>query len=151
MSVARIPFSTEDEGVLRQLSGWMLFIAIVHFVGAGLLLLGGCCVLVGGSSVLAGASSMGPGAELGMGMGALFVVIAAFMAVLTAILIFQGVLLVQARSDFNQVVQSDVSDQAYLTSAFRRLKLFFLIEVALGVLGLLSNGGQIAMGLMGAV
>jgi hypothetical protein len=140
MSVARIPFSHAEESVLTQLGGWMLFIAIVHFLGAAFAILG-ACLFLGVGAMGAGAASQLGGAEMGVAM-----MVGGFIVVVVgAILIAQGVLLIQARNGFQAVAQTDDSDQAYLSYGFRKLKMFFLIEVILGALGLLSNCGGLIM------
>ena len=146
MSVARIPFSHAEESVLNQLSRWMVFIAIVHFLGAALAILG-ACLFFGVGAMGAGAASQLGGAEMGVAMmvGGLVVVLVG------AILVAQGVLLLQARNGFSAVAQTDDSDQAYLSYGFRKLKLFFLIEVILGALGLLSNCGGLIMTVVSAL
>lgn len=146
MSVARIPFTSAEEGVLSQLAGWMLFIAIVHFIGAAFALFGSCIIL--GTGVLgAGAASQLGGAQMGLAM----IVVAVLVAVAAIVLLYQGVLLVQARSRFQAVVRTDEADQANLSAGFGKLKLFFAIEVVLGVLGLVSNAGQIVVQIVGAL
>lgn len=140
MSVARIPFSHAEESVLTQLGGWMLFIAIIHFLGAAFAILG-ACLFFGVGAMGAGAASQLGGAEMGIAM-----MVGGFVVVVMgAILIVQGVLLLQARTSFRAVALTDEADQAHLSEGFRKLKLFFLIEVILGALGLLSNCGGLIM------
>jgi hypothetical protein len=115
----------------------MLFIAIVHFIGAALALLGSCLLLAGGA-IGAGAAS-----ELGAGMGIMMAVMGVIVFLAGGILVYQGILLVQARGSFQAVVTTDHADQAHLNAGFQKLKIFFLIEVVLGVLGLIGNTGQI--------
>lgn len=121
MTVARIPFTPEDEGAIRQLTGAMMFLLVVNFIFGALALLGGCFSFVGVPANF----SMHPGAGVGALMTAIGVVVYAFG------LIGQGALLVQIRQALVAVVETDTGDQQHLSLAFARLKMFFLIEAVL--------------------
>jgi len=126
-SLARIPFTPEQEGTISTLAGWMLFVLVVHFIAGGLALIGSCLGVFGAVASF-GVSPV---------YGALQVVQMLLVLGLAVALLVQGVLLVQARSALSGVVQTDTSDQQHLTVAFRRLKMFFLIEVGFTGLNLL--------------
>ena len=133
MSLARIPFTAEDEGIIRSLGGWMLFIAIVHFIIGGLLLICGCFGVFGAVASIA---------TQGIA-GILMVVMVAFLALIAVALIGQGVLLVQGRTAFRGVADTDHADQQFLAEAFGKLKTYFLVEVVVGGLGLVMTIIQI--------
>jgi hypothetical protein len=148
MSVSRIPFTAVEEGVLRQLSGWMLFIAIVHFIVAAFALVAGCLFASMGSVLTAAFAKFGAVA----GAGIAVVILALVVSVVAAtILTIQGVLLTQARGSFFAVVTSDAADQLHLVNGLRKLRLFFLIEIILLGLGVLGSGANLVSGIAGLV
>ena len=53
MSTARIPFTPEDEGAIKTLTGTMLFLLILNFLFGALGLLGGCFSFIGVPTQLA--------------------------------------------------------------------------------------------------
>lgn len=119
-SLARIPFSPADEQVINTLTGWMLFIAILHFLGGAFFLTCGCFGAMGGGAAMA----FSPAG------GILTILQMLLMLVLGVVLIVEGVLIVQGRSALSSVVTSDTGDQQYLSDAFKRLKFFFMLELA---------------------
>lgn len=132
-SIARIPFSQSDEAMINSMSGWMLFLAIVHFLGGAFFLTCGCFGGIG-----AGASfAVSP-----VGAALLTLQMLSFL-VLGVLLTVEGVMLVQARGALGAVVTSDQNDQELLSRAFNKLKLFFMLEllwfainIFVGLLGL---------------
>jgi hypothetical protein len=118
-SLARIPFSPSDEQQINTLTGWMLFMAILHFLGGAFFLTCGCFGAMGGGGMMA-VSPAG---------GILTIIQMLLMLVLGVVLIIEGVMLVQGRSALSSVVTSDTGDQQYLSDAFKRLKFFFMLEL----------------------
>lgn len=118
-SLARIPFRPADEQVINTLNGWMLFLAIMHFVGAAFIFLGGCFGAFGAITLLA----------VNPLWGILTAVQMLLVLVLGVGLVAEGAMLVQARSALSKVVASDVDDQKFLSTAFQRLKFFFMLEL----------------------
>ena len=129
MSLARIPFTQEDEGIIRSLGGWMLFIAILHFIGGGLFGICGCCGAFGAVAQLA---------TLGLS-GIVLMLQVLLLVLLSAAWIGQGVLMVQARTAFRGVADTDHADQQFLAEAFKKMKSVFMVEVILGILYLVLN------------
>lgn len=124
--LARIPFGPSETTVLKGVAAAMVLLAILHFaIGLGGAVLGACGVAggvvaareIGGTALIAVAQML-------------------FLAVAAVVLAGQGVLLLRARRSFQLVVATDDADQAHLTSAFEKLRLFFGIEIALGVVSL---------------
>lgn len=119
-SVARIPFSPQDETVISTLNGWMLFLAIIHFIGAAFFLLCGCIAVVGAAGQIAQAV-----------LGGIVYTLQMFtLPVLGAIMLAEGIFAIQARAALDKVVSTDQADQQFLTEAFKKLKLFFMLELA---------------------
>ena len=118
-SLARIPFRPADEQVINTLNGWMLFLAIIHFVGAAFVFLGSCFGGFGAVTLMA----------INPLWGALTIVQMLLVLVLGVGLVAEGAMLVQARSALSNVVASDVDDQKFLSTAFQRLKFFFMLEL----------------------
>ncbi len=119
-SLARIPFSPADEQQINTLTGWMLFMAIVHFLLGALCLTCGCFGALGGGAMI----------QLNPAGGVLTILQMLIWLVLGVVLIIEGVMLVQGRSALASVVTSDTGDQQYLSDAFKRLKFFFMLELA---------------------
>lgn len=120
-SLARIPFSPATERVLLSLGRWLLFIAIVHFVLGFLVVVGSCAT--GWFSIAA--------FDLDA-LGGTFLVATALLYLGSALLlIVEGVMLVQAKSAFQRVATSDSNDQGELVNAFRRVRVFFMLETLL--------------------
>jgi hypothetical protein len=138
MSLARIPFSAADEQVIGTLNGWMLFLAIIHFIAAVFVLGCGCFGLVGAVGQL-GANPVG---------GALFTLQMFTLPVLGAVMGVEGLLALQARSALEKVVSSDSSDQQFLSDAFHRLKLFFMLELVWFGVSVLSSFFGIVLGIV---
>lgn len=127
MSVARIPFRAEEEAVVSQLGIWMIILSVLHFIGGAVLLLVGCLGMVGGA------------VALGAGLQGVFVVVGVlFLFVLAFALIGQGVVMLMARGAFQKVVATDEADQRYLSEGFRWLKVFFYVEIAVGLLSMVQ-------------
>lgn len=119
MTAARIPFTTAEEGVITQLASWTLFIAIAHFIIGGLALLGSCGISVGAFGLFSGAAGY-----------AVVLLLQALLTVATGgLVVFQGVQLLGVRTDLTKVVETDSNDQGHLSSAFTKLKMFFLLEL----------------------
>jgi hypothetical protein len=134
MSLARIPFTSEDEGVIRSLVNWMLFVTIaVNFIACGIGLILSC---IGGIGV-AGMFSI----SATRGVFTLLSVV--FLFLMCATYIGQGVVMVQARGSLQAVATTDDADQAHLSVAFRKLRVVFLIEVVFAVLSLLMQVVQL--------
>jgi hypothetical protein len=79
------------------------------------------------------------------------VVMVAFLALIAVALIGQGVLLVQGRTAFRGVADTDHADQQFLAEAFGKLKTYFLVEVVVGGLGLVMSLIQIVQVLVSDV
>ena len=126
MTTARIPFTASDEAAISSLGQWMLVVAIIHFVIGGIVVLLSCFACVGMANALSGSL-----------FGILAVFRSAVFLLSGPVLIGQGVLLIQARKAFDAVVATDSQDQALLGEAFGRVRIFFVIEVAFGLLSLL--------------
>jgi hypothetical protein len=126
-SLARIPFSKDDEGVINGLNTWMMVAAIVHFIGAALFLPCGCFATFG----------MGMQISVSPIGGILGVVQMLCLMALGVVLIVEGVAIVRARGALEKVVSTDQNDQELLSQAFRHMRLFFTLELAWFALNLL--------------
>ena len=131
MTVTRVPFTPEDEGAIRTLTGAMTFLLVVNFIFGGLGVLGGCCSFVGVPARIA----IHPLAGLGAGITALGVLL------YCAGMVGQGALLMQMRRLLTDVVTSDNQDQALLGQAFHKLRFFFTLEAALFLVGMFLQTG----------
>lgn len=119
-AAARIPFTPNDEQVIRQLGSWMTFVGVVHLLlGLGFLIGAGFF----GLTVAALLERSMFGAVLG-GLQALFFAITALVSVI------EGALLIQTRMALTGVLTSDSQDQALISRSIHRLKLFFTAELA---------------------
>lgn len=119
MSVARIPFTTEEESMISTLNGWMLFLAVVHFIGAAFFLLCGCTALIPAIGAIA-ASPLG---------GVAYTLQMFTLPILGALMLVEGVFALQARGALDAMIASDGADQQHLSTAFAKLKLFFMLEL----------------------
>ena len=119
MSLARIPFSELDHVVIRKLNGWMLFLAVVHFIAALFAL---CCGFVATTGAVAAIARSPLGGVIYTGQMMSVPVLGAVMAV-------EGVFVLQARSALERVWSTDEDDLRHLSTAFRKLKLFFMLEL----------------------
>jgi len=128
-SLARIPFRASDEASISSLAGWMTFVAVILFIAGGLGLIFFCLGSVGAVTMVTQAPLV----------GALQLVQMLLLIVICLLMIVQGVFLVQARGSLKGVVTSDTADQQHLSDAFRRLKLFFLLELGFAGLSLLTT------------
>ena len=134
-SMRRIPFSSEAESVLNQLSGWSMFIAIVHLIGGVLLLLFGCCASCGVLSTVPALSGSVTGSII-----AVFSAVTVFLVSLFGGGFFaQGIILIKARSPLTSDVNTDVDDQKYLAQSIEWFKVFFMVEVVVVILQILMN------------
>jgi len=136
MSVARIPFTTEEESMISTLNGWMLFLAIVHFIGAAFFLLCGCFAMLPAFAVI-GNNPLG---------GVAYTLQMFTLPILGALMLAEGVFALQARGALDAMISSDSADQQHLSTAFAKLKLFFMLELGWfavsaigGVFGLLVS------------
>src|SRR5690606_32403157 len=109
-AAARIPFTPNDEQVIRQLGSWMTFVGIVHLLlGLGFLIGAGFF----GLTVAALLERSMFGAVLG-GLQALFFAITALVSVI------EGALLIQTRMALTGVLTSDSQDQALISRSIHR-------------------------------
>lgn len=130
MSLDRIPFTTADEAMIRSLAGWMTFMAVFHIIGGTLGLgVGGCLALGGAAATMRSALA-----------GGIILVVMVLVLAMCAAILGQGILLLGARASFHSMATTDDADQDHLSAGFRKLKTFFLLEVILGGLALLSAG-----------
>jgi hypothetical protein len=118
-SLTRIPFSPSDDALIGSMNGWMMFAAVMHFIGGAFFLICGCFAIFGTFATFS-VSPIG---------GILSLLQMLSFAVLGIVLLGEGAAIVQARSAFAQVVATDTDDQAQLSTAFKRLKLFFMLEL----------------------
>ena len=129
MTVARIPFSPEQEGHLTTLSQWMLFFVVIHALIAVLCIIGGCLGTIGSFGMFA----------VSAGYGILSLLQMLCMVLLGAAAGVEAGLLFQTKTELDAIVNSDDADQAHLAKAFEKLKLFFMLEIAFGGLGAIIN------------
>ena len=129
MTVARIPFSPAQEDSLTMLSRWMLFLVIVHGLLAALFLLGGCLGMVGSFAMFSRSPAGGALQVLNM----LIVVLLGGAAGVEVGLLFQ------TKTELDAVVKIDDADQAHLSTAFTKLKFFFMLEMVFGLGSILIN------------
>jgi hypothetical protein len=143
LSLARIPFTKADEDIIRSLCGWMLFVTIVvNFIAFGF-----ACLLGVPFGGLAAVRIL----EFNTVAGIVQLLAIVFLAAASVSYIYQGVVLVQTRSELMAVVTTDQADQAHLAAAFRKLRLVFLIEVIFAVLSVLLNLVQLVSALVSDV
>ena len=145
--LARIPFSPKAERMISQMARWMTFVGGLHVLG-GLLELGFSVLAVG--ACVYGMTMVDQIAEraevtiplwlFGVGVGISFL-----YGLFGVVVLAEGGLLIKARVSFEAVADSDVADQANLSAAFRSLKFFFSLEVALGALSVLGSLFQIGL------
>jgi hypothetical protein len=132
MTVARIPFTPDDESAIRMLVGTMLFLLIVNIAFGGLMLLLSCFSFLAVPQQM----SFHPMAGIGALLTALGIVLYSLG------MIGQGALLVQVRRSLEQLLSTDSQDQALMADAFAKLRIFFGLEAVLFLVGLmLACGG----------
>lgn len=125
MTTARIPFDANEEKRILGLGQWMMAVAIIHFLLGAVVVLLSCFGCFGAVQMIS------------QGLTGIFAAVRVFFALLSGpILIIQGVLLLKAKKSFDTVVATDQNDQAELASAFGQVRVFFMIEVAYGVIQL---------------
>lgn len=127
-------FTTADERVVSTLNGWMLWLAILHFVAALFSMGCGC---------LAGVGAIGRIASSPLG-GSVYALLLLTLPILGAVMGLQGVFALQARSALDKMVTTHAGDPRLLSEAFGRLKAFFLLELVwFGIAALSSILGVI--------
>lgn len=129
MSLARIPFTEADHQVIRTLNGWMLFLAIIHFIAAFFVLTCGCLATFGAVAAIA---------QTPLG-GVFYTLQMMTLPVLGAVMLTEGIFVLQARSALGRLVDTDTDDQAELSAAFNKLKLFFMLELGWFTITILSG------------
>jgi hypothetical protein len=113
-SLARIPFSSYEQKQIGSLTGWMLFFSIVHFVGglgAGIFGILGMLVVV---------TQMSASAAFAVLNGLQMLMVLAIAVALLA----EAVTVLMARSALSEMLSTDTHDQALLSQALARLKVF---------------------------
>ena len=99
--------------------------AVIHFLFGGVVVVLSCFGCIGAAQMVT------------QGLTGIFGAMRVLFALLSGpILIIQGVLLLKAKKSFDTVVATDHSDQAELATAFGQVRVFFMIEVAYGVIQL---------------
>ncbi|MDQ3035844.1 MAG: hypothetical protein M3Y87_25800 [Myxococcota bacterium] len=141
MSVARIPFTPDDESAIRTLTGTMLFLLVINFIFGGLGLLGGCLVGFG----VVGTMAIHPLA----GIGTLIMALAMLLYALG--MLGQGALLVQVRRSLDQMLRTDSQDQSLMSDAFAKLRLFFGLEAVLFLVAIMLTFGSALTQAFGAM
>ena len=121
MDGRRIPFTAEDESRIASAATWGTIVSVCSLVGGAISLI---TSLVAMGSL---PSSFGfPGAGF-IGIVSLVVV---------AITVMLNVWLLQASGAFRKVAATDEADQQYLLEGFRKLRLYFEVQVVLILIGL---------------
>ena len=141
------------DGVLEQLrktKGWVKFIGVMAFIGAGFMVVGGIIMMAGGAmgGMLTGGASDAFGAGVGIGMGLIYIVMA-------IIYIYPGMKLWGYGKRIDQLLQdrASVTLEAALNEQrafwkFSGIMLIILLSIyALALVGLIVAGiGAAAMG-----
>lgn len=117
LGVARIDFNEGEEGSLKRLAG------VLQLVGSLQIMLAGITVVLALWLAALGLRVMSP----------VLLLVTLLGVVYAALPVWQGMLLREAGEQFGRVAGSDEDDQEYLASAFRRLRVVFLVEFLLGL------------------
>lgn len=120
MDPAYIPFSEEDEGKMKSAATWGMIVAITSIIGAGISLIGT-------------ASSM---ADLPEELRKLAMSVMVPGMLIEAFYLTINVFLLQACRAIRKVATTNEADQAYLLAAFRKLRLYFMVQVIMVLVGL---------------
>jgi hypothetical protein len=132
--LARIPFSRREEHMIISMSKWMKLFGM-FMMAVGVLAFGGVItgvVLLQSARQILEVEPMGIAVLVGVEL-------------LLAIWFFQGLALFRAGRKFDLVGRTDEADQKYVSLGFRFLKVFFVIELLFGLLGLLYSLGSLWM------
>lgn len=116
--LARIDFSEGDEAQLHRLAWAMGIVGLLQTVFAGIGLLFALFFITQMMKVISAAPMTG-----------LLLVVWALMS--AALPLYQGIVLREAGEYFGKVASTDDDDQAHLASAFRRLRVVFILEAVL--------------------
>lgn len=118
--LARIGLEEDEERTLGRLAAALRVVGLFQILAAGLVLLFAIVALFGtfGHLLSAGAARL-----IAMAMGLAYV----------ALPIWQGVMLREAGEAIARVGGADMEDQDFLASAFRRLRVVFVIELLLAL------------------
>ncbi len=125
--VSQIPFSIKDELAILSMSKWMKFVGIFLMIVGALGLIG-----------LAFGALGCVGMPINAAAGVIFIVALVIGVGMIALVIWQGSLAYGAAERFELVVKSDDADQDYIAWGFQKLRIFFVIEAILAVLGALQ-------------
>lgn len=117
LGVARVDFTEDEERGLGRLASTLQLVGLLQIVLAGL------AFVLASIGVLLGAWSLSPLFLLITGLGLAYV----------GLPIWQGVMLRESGELLGRVAGSDDDDQEHLASAFRRLRVVFMIELGLGL------------------
>ena len=117
LGVARVDFTEDEERGLGRLASTLQLVGLLQIVLAGL------AFVLASIGVLLGAWSLSPLFLLITGLGLAYV----------GLPIWQGVMLRESGELLGRVAGSDDDDQEHLASAFRRLRVVFMIELVLGL------------------
>lgn len=114
MDGRRIPFTPEDESRIASAATWGTIVSVCSLIGGAITLVTSLVTL---SSFPGGV----PGGEL--------VTIASL--VIVGVTTMLNVWLLQASGAFRKVAATDEADQQYLLEGFRKLRLYFEVQVVL--------------------
>lgn len=117
--LARIELEPGEERTLRQLAGAMGIVGVLQLIFYGILLLWGLFVLFG----FAGGHGVPVTGMLTIALGLVY----------AALPLWQGVMLRETGEAIGRVGGADGEDQDFLASAFRRLRVVFVIELLLSL------------------
>lgn len=134
-SLVRIPFRPEDELTILSMVRWMRFIAVLTIIVGFLALFAVLTTTFFMSFALIPVTMrLGEGAEAVVIERQYLVVAAIAAIVMSAVNIYLGFILYEAADNFEQMVRTDLADQAYLAQGLDSLRRYFQIFVAVAVL-----------------
>lgn len=135
MSVARIPFSDHQEGVLRSAARWMRIVALFQLISGGIGLVVVTIMGLMATTLFAVMNKLGDAkfqvdAPEWIVGGVVTLMILAIVATMWA-----AMALLRASDRFTAVANSDTDDANFLAEGLAALSRFFLVEAVASVLG----------------
>lgn len=131
-TVARIPFSRQDEQTIGSMARWMRFMAVVGIVGGIfmlILLLLGVGLVAAGSELGQTSPKWGELRRFFEETGTLLYFLLAVVLLAAVASLWQNFALYHAGDYFDRVAKTDIADLDYLQHGLDKLRVYFKVQV----------------------
>lgn len=135
MGVARIPFSSREEGVLRSAARWMRIVALFQLISGGIGLVAVATMGLMATTLFAVMNKLGDGKfQVDAPEWTVGIVVSLMLLAIVATM-WAAMALLRASDRFTAVANSDTDDTNFLAEGLAALSRFFVVEAAASVLG----------------